>query len=88
MYSHSSSSLRTLGTAHNGCHHAWVPGLRINPHGGLSINPHGGLLHFAPLPTYIKEHQAHVSRALVVLTLLILVSVLTFGVGVCTGIRS
>ena len=37
--------------------------------------PIGGLLHFSPVRTCSKEHQAHASRALVVLSLLNLVCV-------------
>ena len=41
---------------------------------GLHIFPLGGLLHFSPLRAYNKEHQAHDARALVVLSLPIVVS--------------
>ena len=44
------------------------------------------LLRFSHLHTYSKDHQVHTARALVVLSLLIFVSVLSLVVGVCTAI--
>ena len=80
---------------HSGCHYAQVPPyifleyVRTTVFSvGLRIVPLGGLLRFSPLCAYSKEHQAHVSRALVVRLLLILLSVLALGVGVCTAIQS
>ena len=80
---------------HNRCHYAQVPPYIFPEYVptivfivGLGIVPLGGLLHFSPLRTCSKEHQAHVSRALVILSLLILVGVLALGVGVCTAIHS
>ena len=79
----------------NGCHYAQVPPYIFPDYVRtivLTMGPRivhlGGLLHFSPLRTFSKEHQAHVSRALVVLSLLILVSVLALGVGARTVIHS
>ena len=87
-----SSSFRTYGMVHNWCHFAQVPPYIFLEYAriivftvGLRTNPLGGLLHFSPLRTYSREHQAHASRALAVLSLLILVSVLALGVGVSTA---
>ena len=60
----------------NGCHYAQVPSYTFPDYVrtfvftvGLRINPPGGLLHLSPPRTYTKEHQAHASRALVVLSI-------------------
>ena len=52
---------------------------------GLRFVPLRSLLHFSPLRTYSLEDQAHASCALVVLSLLILVTVLALGLDVCTA---
>ena len=70
------------------CSSAYIYFSGICPHYRIHdgrIVPLGGVLHFSPLLTYSKGHQAHASRVLVVLSLLILVSVLALGAGVCTA---